>query len=628
MPNVPHRRDPQADRAAPAFRTAFASVLLLTACGDPQRTGTPTFAEDIAPLVYSSCTPCHRPGGPTPFSLLDYDDISRRADLLAEVTQERLMPPWLPSAGDFLDDRRLSTEQIEMLRQWAAAGAPRVDRGAEPAAPTFEDGWQLGPPDRVLRLTRPLTAAADGPDVIRNYVLDIEVEQTRFVSAVEIRPGNPAVHHAVLAADETGRARQLDAADPEPGFLGMDLGGAKPPDGYFIGWTPGKQPRQSKPGMSWRLSPGMDLVLQLHLTPTGKPEEVAPEVGLYFTDDQPTVATYPLVLFCNDIDLPAGAADVVVTDEFTTPVPVTLHSVYPHAHYLCRKMTAWATPPGGSPKVLFGIDRWDFDWQDDYRLREPMQLPAGTRLSFEYRYDNSADNPNNPFDPPQRVRIGDRSTDEMANLTLQLTTRSHDDRRRLGEANIRRDLEKKGQDPILLLQLATILRETDRLEEALAMARSVRDAHPHLAAAHLELAICLQKTDRLEAAEQAYRECLRIDPGQTAAIGQFAGMLLQRGQLAPAIALYEQAIALQPGKAGLHSNLATALMAANRLPEAERQFRTATALDPELFPAWFNLGRVLAAAGRMADARQALQQALALRPGEPRVLHALQTLER
>jgi len=598
------------------------------ACTDPGNENAPTFADDVAEIVYASCTPCHRPGEPTPFSLLDYDDVYKRRRQIAEVTGMRLMPPWLPSHADFVGDRRLSDQQIAVLQQWVTAGAPRGEIAAEPPCPEFSSGWQLRDPDLIVTVTEELTVPASGPDIFRNVVIPVEIDAPRFVEAVEVRPGNAAAHHAVLAIDRTPLSHERAAADPEPGFAGMDMGNARPPDGNFIGWTPGKQTRPSSEGMAWTLIPGDDLVLQLHLTPTGKLETLRPRIGLYFTDVPPSVVSYPLGMFVEEIDLPAGAADVVLRDHFVTPVPIDVHSVYPHAHYLCRSMEVWATQPDGARVDLFRIDRWDFDWQDDYTYRKPLSLPAGTRIEFEYRYDNSEANPANPSSPPRRVRFGDKTTDEMGNLTLQVTTADLDARRVLGEASIRRDLEKVRYRAALLLDLTKILRETGRNDEALRTVAIVRQQEPENADALRELGTCLLLAGQAEEAEAAYASCLGLDPAQNMARIQLATIWLQAGRLPEAIDLYDEALKLDPEMAALHNNLATACMASGLLDRAETHYRRTIALDPAFFQAWFNLGRTLAASGRKTEARDALLRAQALRPQDPRTQQALEQLAR
>src|SRR5690606_36184109 len=105
--------------------------------------------------------------------------------------------------------------------------------------------------------------------------------------------------------------------------------------------------------------------------------------------------------------------------------------------------------------------------------------------------DNSSANPANPSDPPRHVRLGDRSIDEMGNLTLQVATADYDARRALGEASVRRDLEKVGFDAALLLQLSQLLRESNRLEAALEAIAQVRSREPGNADALRELGTCM-----------------------------------------------------------------------------------------------------------------------------------------
>jgi tetratricopeptide (TPR) repeat protein len=615
--------------AARAFAAAAAALLLVGCGGEAAATvgaGEPTFAEHIAPIVYRACTPCHHEGGPTPFALRGYDDVVRRRRKIAEVTALGLMPPWLPSHPEFDGDRRLAAAELALLQAWCEGDAPRGDPAREPTAPTFAAGWQLGEPDLVLRPEVAFELPAAGADEVRNLVIPAGIGSARFVAAVEIRPHSPAVHHAVLAVDGSGRARQLDAADPAPGFVAMDLGGARPPDGYFVGWTPGKAARRFGDGMAWQLQPGHDLVLQLHLVPTGRRETVAPEIGIHFTALAPTVVTYPLTLFAADIDLPPGVRDVRVGDRFVLPVAVTVHSIYPHAHYLCTSMGAWATTPGGARQDLLTLPRWDFDWQDDYRYRTPVALPAGTELAFEYTFDNSADNPANPSRPPQHVRSGDRSIDEMANLTLQVVVADHAGRRRLGEASLQHELRQLGEAPSLLVQLAALWRDEGRFAEGLAAAERALRASPGHAAAQFERALGLQRLGRAVEAEAALRACLATEPGHFEARVQLGSLLLGTSRAAEAQAAFEAALALRPDSAAVLTNLGLALLAGNDLAGAEVRLRAALTHDRDQFAAWFYLGELLRATGRAEEAKAAYRSALRLRPGEARATAALAAL--
>ena len=607
--------------------TLSASVLLFTACSTEDRV-TPTYASNVASIIHASCTPCHRPGETAPFSLLSYEDSFKKRRQIARVAQRGIMPPWLPTHGDFLDDRSLAESEIAAITQWAEAGAPRGDPAAEPSPPRFTEGWQLGEPDLVVEAPQALEVPAEGPDQFRNLVIPVDVSQVRYVRAVEIRPGNPAVHHAILNVDGTRESRRLDALDDVPGFPGMSMGLSQAPDGHFLGWTPGNRTRINPPGMAWRLWPGNDLVLQLHLTPTGKPEQVRPRIGLYFTDTPTTIRPYAIVLSTQAIDIPAGESDYVLRDHLTLPVPITIESVYPHAHYLCRTMEATATTPGGESFCLFRIDAWDFDWQDDYRFRDPVALPAGTEVAFEYHYDNSAANVANPHSPPQRVTFGQKSTDEMGTLTLTAILASDDDRLLLRAATAQRDIEKRPWDWGSWLQLGVALRQSQQVEPAIRALREALRLRSDYPEALCELGICLYMAKDPTAAEQALREAIRIDPDQSVARMHLGEILARDDRPRQAIEQFRLALVMHPNHSQLHNNLATALFIENELDEAAHHYQKALGLQPGYFNAQFNLGRVLARMGKAAEARQALMLANELRPGHPGVREALGELRR
>ncbi len=409
-------------------------LCLLVGCG-----GSPepeiTYTRDVAPILFENCGACHRPGGAGPFSLLSYRGAKQRAKQIAQVTEDRYMPPWLPEPGfvELQGERRLSDGEIDTLRRWAEAGAPEGAPEDLPRVPEWPSGWALGEPDLIVE-SPPFKLVAEGADVFRNFVLPLEVPAVRYVRAVEFRPEDPrVVHHAVMQVDRTGSTRRLDAADPGPGYGGMFLGASERPDGHFLGWTPGHFPREAPEGLAWRLEPGMDLVLQLHMPPSGKPEIVRSQVGLYFTGEPPKREMFGLLLGTEEIDIPAGESDYVVEDRFTLPAQVSAFGVYPHAHYLGKSLHAWAEMPGGERRWLIRIDDWDFDWQDEYRYQAPIRLPAGTPVVMRYTYDNSAANPQNPHHPPRRVTYGPESADEMAFLLLQTLPDRPEDLPRLQE---------------------------------------------------------------------------------------------------------------------------------------------------------------------------------------------------
>ncbi len=333
----------------------LALILAATAHANGSADGSAvTFTKDIAPIVYANCAACHRPGGVGPFSLLTYDDARKRARQMAAVTGARYMPPWPPESGkgEFVGERRITDAQIARIRQWVEAGAPEGRRADLPPPPRFPEGWALGEPDLVLTLPEPWTLPPGGTDVFRNFVLPVPVTRTRYVRALEIRLEDRKIaHHANVLVDRTRSARRRDAQDGEPGFAGMELAMESEgfdPDSHFLFWKPGSAPYEEPPDMAWRLDLGADLVLNLHLKPSGKPERMQPKVGLYFTEQAPV--RLPMLLQLEHdgaLDIPPGAAGFVVTDEIELPVAVEVLGIYPHAHYVGKDVQGVAILPDG-----------------------------------------------------------------------------------------------------------------------------------------------------------------------------------------------------------------------------------------------------------------------------------------
>ncbi len=394
-----------------------------------------TYNRDIAPVLLAQCVECHRPGEVAPFSLLTYEDAAKRATFLSEVTESRLMPPWKAKIGHgrFLGERWLTDAQIELFDRWAKAGAPEGDPADKPPVPTFASGWRLGKPDLVVQAPDSITVPGGGEDIFQHWVIPLDLPEDKDVVGFEFRPGNPAVvHHAILFLDNSGMGRKKDAETPEPGYTTFGSIGI-PTSGIIGVWTPGMTPRFYPQDAGMRVSKGTDLVLQLHLHPSGKDEADQSTVALYFADKPltQTISRSPFVVGSIMIDIPAGEKDHKITSSVTLPAAATLISLLPHMHLIGKEMKITATLPDGTQKPLVWIDDWNFYWQDNYVYHEPLRLPAGTRLDIECHYDNSEENPLNPRTPPERVFFGNGSGDEMCFGIFQLIVDGSQDQRRL-----------------------------------------------------------------------------------------------------------------------------------------------------------------------------------------------------
>lgn len=554
-----------------------------------------TFNHDIAPLIWSRCAPCHRPGAVGPFSLITYEDIKRRATLIGTVVERRIMPPWkpLPGRGDFADARRLSDAERSLLQRWLADGAPEGRREDLPPRPQWGSGWQLGAPDLVVSMPAAYTVRADGSDVFRTFVLPIATDRPRYVRALELRPDNTrVVHHANVGVDRTRSSRQLDARDGEPGYSGGMVQDARYPEGQMLGWTPGQAPHAAPIGMQWRLDPGSDLVLQLHLQPTGKPERLRVSVGLYFTDEPPTRTPLGLRLGSETIDMPAGAREYVVDDQYLLPVDVDLLAVQPHAHNLARHMEAHVIGPDGSRTPLIEIDDWDFRWQDVYRYQRPIALVRGSTISMCYVYDNSADNPRNPHRPPTHVVWGQNTTDEMGDLWLQVVPRDaadlvaldQDFRRKANAEDLAaytRLLRADEQNPLRHDAVASLSFDAGHLDAAIEQYERSLQLNPASASAHYNIGIAYSATGDRVRARAHFEEAIRLDPDYAQAHNNLGALLYLAGDWSGALQHYRRAVALRPDNVESHTNLGALLSARSQLSEAVEQYQQALALRPD-----------------------------------------------
>jgi tetratricopeptide (TPR) repeat protein len=570
--------------------------------------GSPTFSKNVAPILYARCVTCHQPNGDAPFSLLTYTEVKSHAKLIAELTAKRVMPPWKPAPDSphFIGDRRLTDDEIDVIARWVAGGAPEgqpMDLPPRPRAAS-SGGWPWGEPDLVLAIPS-YTLHAAGPDIFRNFVVTVPGRGTKYVRSLAFRPRSRAVHHANIRIDPTTASRALDEADPAPGYEGVILHSADFPDGHFLGWTPGQAPPPAD-DLAWPLEGGSDLVIQLHMRPTGREESIAPLVGVYFTDTPPPRRPAIVRLGHQDLSVPAGAQHYQVSDTFVVPVDVQVVAIQPHAHYRARDVVASATLPDGSRRTLLHIADWDFSWQDQYRLAEPMSLPAGTTLAMTFTFDNSAANARNPSHPPERAEWGWRSSDEMADVWIQVLTQSERDRAAFTNAARRKmTIEDAVGSEVLIARnpdyvslrndAALIYRELGQPDRALVHFAAVTKLQPQSPAAHYNEAVTLEMLGRPDEALTAYREAIRLDPTYAAAHAALGNYFARAHRLNEAIGEYRAAIGADPALAETRCNLAHALTEANRPSDAADEYRRALEIAPRSIACLVNFAWLLAA---------------------------------
>ena len=564
-----------------------------------------TYNRDIAPIVYQYCSSCHRPGEAGPFPLLTYQEVKKQGHQIVAVTQTRFMPPWLPEPQElkFADERRLSEEQIATIRKWVDQGMLEGKPSDLPPQPKFVEGWQLGQPDLILKAEKPYILPASGTDQYWNFILPVAIQETRWARAVEIRPGDKRlVHHANILVDRYESARIMEK-DKGSGFGGMEVRIASEvfdPDSHFLFWKPGTVVTDEPDGMALRLDKGTDLVLNTHLQPSGKAEPIQPSVGVYFTDKPATV--HPMLLqMQNDaaLDIPPGDSNFVVTDEFTLPIDVDLLGIYPHAHYLGRDLLATAVLPDGTMKTLIHIKHWDLNWQAVYRYAEPVSFPKNTVLKMRYVYDNSEHNTANPNHPPARVQDGNRSTDEMAHLWLQVLPKNNPSHQ---------------GDPRMVLQEAWARHEVEKA--------------PGSFESRYNLGEMLEARGALDEAVEQFQVALVIRPTDAIANNALGGALLAKGDVNGAMTHFNAALASQPDYFDAHYNLGNVFAAQGDFRAAAEQFGEAAKINPDDGNAQANLGSALAALGRLNEAKSHYEAALRIDPSNQLARDNLQELER
>lgn len=612
-----------------------ACAIVLSGC---QRTPTPTFNHDIAPILYENCATCHRPVDQTsrasdpicfagaPFSVLEYETVRGRGRQIVQAVSSRTMPPWLPEHGygDFDHERGLRDDQIDLIRQWVERGTPEGDPAARPPLPALPQGWQLGEPDLVVTAPQGFTLPATGKDLFRNFPIPVPIAATKYVRGIELRADNPRIlHHASVGVDSQRVSRKLDGADGQPGFAAM------PDDAVenVYGWSPGKAPFMEPADRAWTLAKGSDLVVQMHLLPSGKPEEVRPSIGLFLSDTPPAHEPLPIRLESKTIDIPAGHADYAIEDSYVLPGDVDVISVYPHAHYLAREMKAFATLPDGSVRPLLWIKAWDFRWQDQYRYRTPLFLPKGSTLSMRFTYDNSSGNAHNPNRPPQRVKWGPQSTDEMGALWLEVLPRRREDiPALLADYNIRSlkadtagaemQVRANPSDPLAHNFLATKYLQAGRIDEGIAELGQAIRLKPDDAEAHSNLAIAYQRQGKIGDALREARAAARLKPGDDRVHFNLGSILAASGPAAvdEAIAEFRRATVLAPSNADAQFNLGVLLGARQQVPQAAVALRRAVDLAPQNAEAHRNLGVALAMLGRLDEGIAEVRESVRIQP--------------
>lgn len=391
------------------------------------------FSEHIAPIIYNNCTNCHRPGEVGPMSFTNYEEVASWANMIRYVTETEYMPPYPPDVdyASYVGERKLTDEQIELIAAWVDAGVPEGNPALEPELPNFPTGSQIGVPDLVLEMSESHAIEGNNKDDYRVFVLPSGLIEDQEIASMEFRPGNNrAVHHVLFAYDISGVAAAKDAQTPEYGYESFGDFGIDESERLSWGYVPGTIPLIYPEGIGQIIPAGADILIQVHYAPLSTNETDLSRVNIFFKDandpiDRPvkTGGVLPLNLpgGWQSFRIPANEVTTFVGEGIFTrgsllpniDEDISLISVQPHAHYLGKSYEIYVVTPESDTINLLKIDDWDFNWQGSYTFDRMKKIPANSEWFTIATYDNRAENPNNPSNPPINVRWGESTVDEM-----------------------------------------------------------------------------------------------------------------------------------------------------------------------------------------------------------------------
>jgi len=388
--------------------------------------GQVSFSKDIAPLIFANCSYCHVKAGYTPFALENYEDIAGNINSIKYVVNNRIMPPWKPApeGPKYLNERHLSDSAINLINDWITQGFKCDNRKPEYKKDGSKQifGELLGKPDLILKPSKPYTRSADSKDAFISYIMSTGVKSDVTLRAVVIKPGSAkVVHHARLEYDSSNIYQMFSKPNTyfETPILPDSLTGVLPPVGFYV---PGLDHIMFPKGSGYPISPKGKFVLFLHYSPSSKTEQDQTEVWLYF-NKKPVNRTICYEGYTyNDHNTNIPKDSITALTDISHPIEekFTLICVEPHLHLLGQSIRVDIIRNNGrDTTLLINIPKWDFNWQELYLLKKPVILNVGDRFLINVIFDNTRNNPKNPFFPPRDVNFGGMATtNEMINVMM------------------------------------------------------------------------------------------------------------------------------------------------------------------------------------------------------------------
>jgi len=375
-----------------------------------------TFNKDVAPILQSHCQGCHRPGETAPMPLLTYKQVRPWASAIKEAVALKKMPPWFadPHFGQWSNDRSLAKADIDIMTRWVDAGAPEGNPKDAPVPVKFIEGWNIAKPDMVLEMPAEFHVPASGTIDYQYILIPGKFTEDKWVRMAEVRPGNRAVVHHVIAFVRPPGSNWMKDAQPGVPYVPKkgEKGGGEIRGEMLVGFAPGVIPQILQPGQARLIKAGSDIIFQMHYTANGKEATDRSSIGLVFATEPPKERIYTLAASTNKFAIPAGDSNYEVDSEFQFGHEARIVSFLPHMHLRGKDFEYRVKYPDGRVETLLNVPHYSFSWQLSYLPKQDLVLPAGAVIECTAHYDNSANNPDNP-DATTIVHPGDQSWDEM-----------------------------------------------------------------------------------------------------------------------------------------------------------------------------------------------------------------------
>src|SRR5438552_7628079 len=338
-----------------------------------------TYAKHIAPILQKRCVECHQPGAIGPFALTTYDEVIGWTETIRDVVRDRRMPPWFadPKYGHFANDNHLPEADRQLILKWIDDDAPRGDLSELPKVKQTLHGWRISSPDAVLTIPKAFTVPAQGTVPYQFFVIDPGFKEDKWVKAAEVRPGcRQAVHHVLVFVQPPGKPNMGRTR----GFI----------SDWLVSSVPGASPMTLPEGMAKRVPAGSRLLLQIHYTPTGKPESDQTSLALVFADPKTVKREVITDMAVNrNFEIPPRTDNYLIEASQKIEQDTLVLTLMPHTHLRGKTFKYEATYPNGDKEILLDVPNYDFNWQMTYVLDKPKLLPKGTVLHCLAHYNNS-----------------------------------------------------------------------------------------------------------------------------------------------------------------------------------------------------------------------------------------------